>query len=60
MNYILDILLWKMFQELREKREKLEELLDKLKNIGYTVHIKLLDARNYGVAQRRKKIYYYW
>ena len=25
----------------------LEELLDKLKNIGYTVHIKLLDAQNY-------------
>ena len=33
----------------------LEELLDKLKNIGYTVHIKLLDAQNYGVAQRRKR-----
>ena len=33
----------------------LEELLDKLKNIGYSVHIKLLDAQNYGVAQRRKR-----
>ena len=33
----------------------LEQLLDNLKKIGYTVHINLLDAQNYGVPQRRKR-----
>lgn len=33
----------------------LEQLTDKLKSIGYKVHISLLDAQNYGVPQRRKR-----
>ncbi len=33
----------------------LEQLLDELKNMGYTVHIKLLDAQDYGIPQRRKR-----
>ena len=33
----------------------LEQLMDELKNIGYEVHIKLLDAQDYGVPQRRKR-----
>lgn len=33
----------------------LENLLDKLGNIGYKVHINLLDAQDYGVPQRRKR-----
>ena len=33
----------------------LEQLLDELKSIGYTVHIKLLDAQEYGIPQRRKR-----
>lgn len=33
----------------------LERLLDELKNMGYTIHIKLLDAQDYGIPQRRKR-----
>ena len=33
----------------------LGQLIDVLKNIGYEVHIELLDAQNYGVPQRRKR-----
>ncbi len=33
----------------------LEQLLDELKDIGYTVHISLLNAQDYGVPQRRKR-----
>lgn len=33
----------------------LEQLLDELKAVGYEVHIKLLDAQEYGVPQRRKR-----
>lgn len=33
----------------------LEQLIDELKNIGYEVHINLLDAQDYGVPQRRKR-----
>lgn len=31
------------------------QLIDELKEIGYEVHIKLLDAQDYGVPQRRKR-----
>lgn len=33
----------------------LEQLIDDVKEIGYEVHIKLLDAEDYGVPQRRKR-----
>ena len=33
----------------------LQQLLDELEEIGYHVHIKLLDAQDYGVPQRRKR-----
>ena len=33
----------------------LEQLIDELKSIGYTVHISLLNAQDYGVPQRRKR-----
>jgi DNA (cytosine-5)-methyltransferase 1 len=33
----------------------LEQLMDELKDVGYCVHIALLDAQNYGVPQRRKR-----
>ena len=33
----------------------LEQLIDELKNIGYEVHINLLDAQDYGAPQRRKR-----
>lgn len=33
----------------------LEQLIDELKGIGYTVHISLLNAQDYGVPQRRKR-----
>ncbi len=33
----------------------LDELIDKVKEIGYTVHIDLLDAQQFGVPQRRKR-----
>jgi len=33
----------------------LEQLIEDVSNIGYNVHVKLLDARNYGVPQRRKR-----
>lgn len=33
----------------------LEELISSVEAIGYTVHIKLLDAQEYGIPQRRKR-----
>ena len=33
----------------------LQQLLEELEEIGYTVHIRLLDAQDYGVPQRRKR-----
>lgn len=36
-------------------RTILEQLIDELKNIGYEVHINLLDAQDYGIPQRRKR-----
>ena len=33
----------------------LQQLMDELEEIGYHVHIKLLDAQEYGVPQRRKR-----
>ena len=33
----------------------LEHLIESVKKIGYNVHIKLLDAQDYGVPQRRKR-----
>ncbi len=33
----------------------LQQLFEKLENIGYAMHIELLDAQNYGVPQRRKR-----
>ncbi len=33
----------------------LEQLIDDVSNIGYHVHISLLDAQDYGVPQRRKR-----
>ena len=33
----------------------LEHLVEKAESIGYKVHVKLLDAREYGVPQRRKR-----
>ena len=33
----------------------LQQLMDELEEIGYYVHIKLLDAQDYGVPQRRKR-----
>lgn len=33
----------------------LQELLEELEHIGYSVHINLLDAQDYGVPQRRKR-----
>ncbi len=33
----------------------LEQLIDNVEKIGYTVHVKLLDAQDYGVPQRRKR-----
>lgn len=33
----------------------LEQLIDELGNIGYEVHINLLDAQDYGAPQRRKR-----
>lgn len=33
----------------------LQQLMDDLEEIGYYVHIKLLDAQEYGVPQRRKR-----
>lgn len=33
----------------------LQQLLEDVESIGYTVHIKLLDAEDYGVPQRRKR-----
>lgn len=33
----------------------LEELIDSVQTIGYTVHVRLLDAQEYGVPQRRKR-----
>lgn len=36
-------------------RTILEELVEKAENSGYVVHLKLLDAQDYGVPQRRKR-----
>ncbi len=33
----------------------LEQLIESVENIGYTVHVKCLDAQDYGVPQRRKR-----
>lgn len=33
----------------------LQELLDYTEEIGYTTHVKLIDAQDYGVPQRRKR-----
>lgn len=33
----------------------LQQLMENVESIGYTVHIKLLDAQDYGVPQRRKR-----
>lgn len=33
----------------------LEQLIENVQSIGYTVHIRLLDAQDYGVPQRRKR-----
>ena len=33
----------------------LQQLIEYLESIGYSVHIKLLDAQDYGVPQRRKR-----
>lgn len=33
----------------------LQQLIEELESIGYTVHISLLDAQEYGVPQRRKR-----
>lgn len=33
----------------------LQQLVENVKNIGYYVHIELLDAQDYGVPQRRKR-----
>lgn len=33
----------------------LEQLIEKVERIGYTVHVNLLDAQDYGVPQRRKR-----
>lgn len=33
----------------------LAQLIDELEDIGYKVHIKLLDAQDYGIPQRRKR-----
>lgn len=33
----------------------LQQLIEDSENLGYTVHIKLVDAQNYGVPQRRKR-----
>lgn len=33
----------------------LEELLERLNELGYSVHIRLLDAQEYGVPQRRRR-----
>lgn len=33
----------------------LEQLIDKVKAVGYTVHVNCLDAQDYGVPQRRKR-----
>jgi len=34
----------------------LTHLVENMRNIGYTVHMKMLDAQEYGVPQRRKRI----
>lgn len=34
-----------------------EKYLDSLKNLGYTNHYKVLDAKDFGVPQNRKRIY---
>ncbi len=33
----------------------LQQLIENVREIGYTIHIELLDAQNYGVPQRRKR-----
>lgn len=33
----------------------LEQLIEQVESIGYTVHVNLLDAQEYGVPQRRKR-----
>lgn len=33
----------------------LEHLIENVEKIGYTVHVRLLDAQDYGVPQRRKR-----
>lgn len=33
----------------------LEQLIEQVESTGYTVHVKLLDAQEYGVPQRRKR-----
>lgn len=33
----------------------LQQLVENVEKVGYTVHIELLDAQNYGVPQRRKR-----
>lgn len=35
----------------------LQQLIEDVEKIGYTVHIKLLDAQDYGVPQRRKRYF---
>lgn len=44
---------------IRGKRGKkiLNQLIKKTQDIGYTVHMKMLDAQEYGVPQRRKRIF---
>lgn len=33
----------------------LEQLIEEVQNVGYSVHVKLLDVQEYGVPQRRKR-----
>jgi len=35
----------------------LNQLVEDMQDIGYTVHMKLIDAQDYGVPQRRKRIF---
>ncbi len=44
---------------IKGKRGKaiLDELINKMETIGYNVHMRLIDAKDFGVPQRRKRIF---
>lgn len=53
------VVIWENVKNVLSKSNihNFEKYLDSLKNLGYTNHYKVLDAKDFGIPQNRKRIY---